>query len=125
MLDFVVRVDPQGIDPVEAEEPTLLHGHVASIVVARDLGVSDSCLLEAIRYHTLGKSEFCSFGKVLYCADYLEPARPSVPDELRRAVGAVTLDELVRLVITDTRRRGYAISERTEAMYQSVEKGSR
>lgn len=120
LLLFVRRNDPEGIDPVEEENPKLLHGHVGSIIIARELGIEDECLIEAVRYHTLGKADFCPIGKVLYCADYLEPGRSGVPDSLRDAVGSVPLDELVRMIITDTRRRGYSLSGRTEAMYRSV-----
>jgi nicotinate-nucleotide adenylyltransferase len=120
LLQFARRNDSEGIDPVEAQNPKLLHGHVGSIVISRELGVEDECIIEAVRYHTLGKADFCPFGRVLYCADYLEPARPGVPDKLRRSVAVVPLDELVRMIITDTRRRGYSLSDRTEAMYRSV-----
>jgi HD superfamily phosphohydrolase YqeK len=40
-------------------------------------------VLDAVRYHSLGLAEWDMVGRILYCADYLDPARSF--DQERRA----------------------------------------
>ncbi|UCF19907.1 MAG: HD domain-containing protein [Gemmatimonadota bacterium] len=42
-------------------------------------GIGDEELLEAIRYHSLGRGGMGRLGRFLYTADYLEPGRPFDP----------------------------------------------
>lgn len=47
-------------------------------------GVEDENVLDAIRYHTSGKPEMTTLGKLIFCADMLEPCRSFVgAEELR------------------------------------------
>jgi len=58
----------------------LRHGP-ASAARAKAEGESDRGVLDAVRYHSLGLAEWDMVGRVLYCADYLEPGRSNVgPD---------------------------------------------
>jgi HD superfamily phosphohydrolase YqeK len=52
----------------------LKHGP-ASAARAKAEGETDRGVLDAVRYHSLGLAEWDMAGRVLYCADYLEPAR--------------------------------------------------
>jgi HD superfamily phosphohydrolase YqeK len=61
-----------------AEE--LRHGP-ASAARAKAEGETDRGVLDAVRYHSLGLAEWDMVGRVLYCADYLEPGRPFAPEE--------------------------------------------
>jgi HD superfamily phosphohydrolase YqeK len=62
--------------------PELRHGP-ASAARARAEGEADRGVLDAVRYHSLGLAEWDRVGRVLYCADYLEPGREF--DRERRA----------------------------------------
>ena len=62
--------------------PALQHGP-ASAAHARAEGETDRGVLDAVRYHSLGLAEWDMVGRILYCADYLEPGRPF--DRDRRA----------------------------------------
>lgn len=55
--------------------PELQHGP-ASAARARAEGESDRGVLDAVRYHSLGLAEWDMVGRILYCADYLDPERP-------------------------------------------------
>ena len=57
--------------PVPAE---LRHGP-ASAARAKAEGETDRGVLDAVRYHSLGLAEWDMVGRVLYCADFLEPGR--------------------------------------------------
>ena len=62
--------------------PELRHGP-ASAARARAEGEDDRGVLDAVRYHSLGLAEWDMVGRILYCADYLDPGRPF--DRVRRA----------------------------------------
>ena len=55
--------------------PSLRHGP-ASAAHARAEGETDRGVLDAVRYHSLGLAEWDMVGRILYCADYLDPGRP-------------------------------------------------
>jgi HD superfamily phosphohydrolase YqeK len=55
--------------------PELRHGP-ASAARARIEGEDDRGVLDAVRYHSLGLAEWDMVGRILYCADYLDPGRP-------------------------------------------------
>ena len=60
--------------------PELRHGP-ASAARAKAEGETDRGVLDAVRYHSLGLAEWDMVGRVLYCADYLEPGRTFDADE--------------------------------------------
>ncbi len=65
----------------------LRHGP-ASAARAKAEGETDRGVLDAVRYHSVGLPEWDMVGRVLYCADYLEPGREFDQDhraELARA----------------------------------------
>lgn len=57
----------------------LRHGP-ASAARAKADGESDRGVLDAVRYHSLGLAEWDMVGRVLYCADFLEPGRSFDPE---------------------------------------------
>ena len=57
----------------------LWHGPAAAARAA-ELGEKDAGVLEAVRWHTVGSAQWDEVGKVLYLADYLEPARSHDPE---------------------------------------------
>lgn len=69
---------PSSPGPVE-----LRHGP-ASAARAKAEGESDRGVLDAVRYHSVGLAEWDMVGRVLYCADYLEPGRQDVGQERAR-----------------------------------------
>ena len=54
--------------------PELRHGR-ASAARAKAEGETDRGVLDAVRYHSIGLAEWDMVGRILYCADYLEPGR--------------------------------------------------
>lgn len=62
--------------PPELQElpDKLLHGPAAA-ARAREDGLDDEDVLQAIAYHTIGHPDLGLVGRLLYLADYLEPGR--------------------------------------------------
>jgi HD superfamily phosphohydrolase YqeK len=65
----LVRLAPSTPGPLE-----LRHGP-ASAARAKAEGETDRGILDAVRYHSIGLAEWDMVGRILYCADYLEPGR--------------------------------------------------
>nr|WP_091837069.1 bis(5'-nucleosyl)-tetraphosphatase (symmetrical) YqeK [Marininema halotolerans] len=53
----------------------LWHAPVGAYVVQKDLGIVDKEVLDAICYHTSGRPHMTLLDKVIFVADYMEPAR--------------------------------------------------
>jgi HD superfamily phosphohydrolase YqeK len=67
--DELRRWAPDATGPEE-----LRHGP-ASAARAKTEGETDRGVLDAVRYHSIGLAEWDMVGRILYCADYLEPGR--------------------------------------------------
>lgn len=75
------------IDEVSYTQPELLHGPLGSILAKKDFGMDDEAVLKAIRYHTTGRPGMTLIEKIVFLADYTEPARdfPDVQEIRRKA----------------------------------------
>jgi len=58
------------------DQPNLLHGPVAAEECRHDLGIDDPDVIDAIRWHTTGRANWCRVGETLFYADFSEPRRP-------------------------------------------------
>lgn len=85
------------------------HGPCAAEIVKKDYQILDEDILNAVRYHTIGRSEMSLLEQVIYVADYIEPGRhfPGVEearrlaaDNLQAAVSFETQQTLVYLIQT-------------------------
>jgi HD superfamily phosphohydrolase YqeK len=105
--------------------PELRHGP-ASAARARAEGEDDRGVLDAVRYHSLGLAEWDMVGRMLYCADYLEPGRPF--DRGRRAELADRLPSDPRGVLREVARArllhivqsGWPVLEPTRRFWNSL-----
>lgn len=61
---------------VESYEPILLHGPVAAAWLKSD-GYTNTQVLEAVRYHSTGKTGMCMTGKIVFLSDKLDPCKVS------------------------------------------------
>ncbi|MDR1012905.1 MAG: bis(5'-nucleosyl)-tetraphosphatase (symmetrical) YqeK [Lactobacillales bacterium] len=72
------------------------HGVVGAILIERELGVTDSEILQAVTLHTTGSSNMSLLDKILYVADYIEPNRNFSGVNEARKFAEVNLDEAVK-----------------------------
>lgn len=103
----------------------LKHGP-ASAARAKAEGEVDRGVLDAVRYHSLGLAEWDMVGRVLYCADYLEPGREAKGDEradmarrFPRDSGAV-LREVARARVARLVASGWPLPEPTVRFWNSL-----
>jgi HD superfamily phosphohydrolase YqeK len=95
--------------PGEEGPAELRHGPAAAARAAAE-GETDRGVLDAVRYHSIGFAGWDRVGRVLYCADFLEPGRsfdrparaalarrfPTAPDDILREVARRRLLHIVR-----------------------------
>ena len=63
------------LDEVKRENKGLLHAELGADLARTDYGIDDPEILNAIKYHTLGKTDMSDLEKILYLADITEPNR--------------------------------------------------
>jgi len=103
----------------------LLHGPAAARLMAQH-GERRTDVLEAVRWHTVGCSDWGSTGRALYMADYLEPGRRFCRTERASLADRVPTDfrgalrEVVRERIEWVLREGYEIPLQTVAFWNSL-----
>jgi nicotinate-nucleotide adenylyltransferase len=97
----LAALDGAPILAAEREKPSLLHGRAAAIQLARDFGVVDGEVREAVREHTYGKAGMCGLAKVLYIADKIEPGREYCTPEYLARLEGLPLDGMLMAVLRD------------------------
>lgn len=99
------------IGSVEREVPVLLHGPVGAELLAREDGLADPALHDAVYWHTTAHPTLDDLGKVVFLADKLDPQKirsyPYLPllrqlalEDLDRAI----LEFLIRETISRASR---------------------
>lgn len=103
----------------------LRHGP-ASAARAKADGETDRGVLDAVRYHSVGLAEWDMVGRILYCADFLDPGRTFLQAEraalvarLPRDMNAV-LREVAGTRVAHAIRAGWTIPEPTFRFWNSL-----
>lgn len=103
----------------------MLHGPAAALRLEA-LGESRGDVIEAIRWHTVGNSQWSRTGRALYMADFLEPGRQFMQadraflaERVPEAFDAV-FRQVVRLRLEWTIREGKSLSPETVALWNAV-----
>ena len=111
--------------PTSPGPPAIRHGP-ASAARAKADGETDRGGLDAVRYHSMGLAEWDMVGRVLYCADFLEPGRNF--DKSGRAELAVrfprdptgVLREVARARVSRLVQSGWPLPDPTVRFWNSL-----
>ncbi|TYQ15933.1 UNVERIFIED_CONTAM: putative HD superfamily hydrolase involved in NAD metabolism [Acetivibrio alkalicellulosi] len=87
------------VNEVEMLQPKLLHGPVGAVVAMEEFNVHDEDILNAIRYHTLGRENMTILEKIVFIADYIEPGRDFIGIEEVREIAFEDLDKTMIISI--------------------------
>ena len=103
--------------------PALRHGP-ASAARAKADGEIDRGVLDAVRYHSIGLAEWDMVGRVLYCADYLEPGRqhqgePGLAGRFPKDSGGV-LRDVARARLGHAVASGWPLPDPTVRFWNSI-----
>jgi len=106
------------LDEVKEKELGLLHAELGAYMAEHEFGISDKEVLDAIRYHTLGRENMSDLEKILYLSDIIEPNRKDFEGlaELRKLCFC-DLDRALLfgfgLTIAHTNRGGHILHNQT------------
>jgi predicted HD superfamily hydrolase involved in NAD metabolism len=85
------------IDYWEKDLPNLLHSPVGAFLAKKEFKIEDKEILNAIRYHTIGRPEMSLVEKIIFVADIIEPNRDFHGVNLIREKVEVDIDKAVIL----------------------------
>ncbi len=60
--------------------PQLIHAKLGAYLAEHDYKITNTWVLDAIRWHTTGRPNMSLLEKIIYIADYIEPNRDKAPN---------------------------------------------
>ncbi len=127
-LRFHMELYP-GSDVEDVVVPHLLHGEYGAHMAEKIYHIDDPQILNAITYHTTGRTNMSLLEKIIYVADYIEPTRnmnTQPPLEDIRRMAFEDLDRcivtIIRCVLAYLRENGWKISKETEYVLEHYER---
>jgi predicted HD superfamily hydrolase involved in NAD metabolism len=112
-----IYVKQLGLPKEYLDNANLSHAKIAAEMIKKDFGITDEDVLNAVRYHTTGRSGMSILEKVIFLADSIEPGRnyPGV-DEIRK-VAETDLDQACLMCLERTieyiKKKGYYLDPDT------------
>lgn len=109
----------------DLKSPEVLHGPVGAEMVREAFGIEDVDILNAIRFHTIGRAGMSLLEKIVYLADAIEPGRSEYP-ELKnlRKLAFEDLDKGILLSVKSTinyvLERGFFMHPSSVALYNEL-----
>ena len=89
----IIEADGQTLTEVEKSITVTLHAVAGEVFLRKNLGVTDSEILSAVRWHTTGKEDMSLLDKIIYVADLTSEDR-NYPDISEvRAMAEEDLDQ--------------------------------
>lgn len=95
--DAVMKLSASGyvLDEVEKSSPALIHAPLGVLLAKEIFGINDQIVLDAIRYHTTGRTNMSLLEKIIYVADFIEPNRRYRESKIIRDLAFTDLDKAV------------------------------
>lgn len=101
--DLIEFIQDHEIDvyPVEKKNPALFHAPAAAERLISELNVTNEDIWKAVRWHTTGHPDMGKLGYVLFIADFAEPRRSHLDNDLRmKILGMESLEEMMYYIYT-------------------------
>lgn len=90
------------MDEIQQNSPQLLHGPIATYICKYSYNISDEDVLNAIYYHTTGRSNMSLLEKIIYLADVIEEGRDFPGIDSIRQLSKTALDKAIILSCNST-----------------------
>lgn len=74
----------------------VMHAPLGAVVAQYEYGINDSEILDAIRYHTVARSDMTLLDKIIYVADMIEPSRDFEGASRLRELSKTSIDSAYR-----------------------------
>lgn len=101
--DLIEFIQDHEIDvyPVEKKNPALFHAPAAAERLISELNVTNEDIWKAVRWHTTGHPDMGKLGYILFIADFAEPMRSHLDNEIRKKIlEKSSLDEMMYEIYT-------------------------
>ncbi|MDR0221929.1 MAG: bis(5'-nucleosyl)-tetraphosphatase (symmetrical) YqeK [Oscillospiraceae bacterium] len=113
-------------DPIELVAPALWHAPAGGHYAKTELGVTDWDILNAIRFHTIGRADMSLLEKIVYLGDLVSKDREFSDVDKFRCYVKENLDfamyQALKITITDTLRKNGKIPYYTLDAYNFYNK---
>jgi predicted HD superfamily hydrolase involved in NAD metabolism len=90
------------IDRIMQKNTELIHGPLGAKIANACYGIDDLEVLDAIKYHTIGRENMSMLDKIIYIADYIEPGRSFPGVEEIREIVFLDLDDAIKKAMDNT-----------------------
>ena len=97
----------------------ILHSYVGAYIANEKFKITDSEILNAIKYHTTGRKDMSIIEKIVYLADAIEPKRDYPYVEKIRDLSLINLDKAILLEVN--KKIEYLLKENHVIHVNSVE----
>ena len=113
------------LDEVELKSPPIVHAKLGAEIAKIEFGITDPEILEAIRWHTIGKPNMTLLEKIVFVADLTEPGR-TYPDAkplcvLSRENLDLALYKCVLATVEINKKRGNPVHPNAFAILKELE----
>ncbi len=82
-------------DDTERVNGALLHGPLAAYIARDEFGIGNEEILNAVRFHTTGRSDMSMLEKIIYVADFIEEGRTYPEADVIRKIAYEDIDKAV------------------------------
>lgn len=107
-------LDNYGKDELDKLVPQVYHGATGSIIARDEFKIDDIDILNAIRYHTIGRANMSTLEKIIFVADFSEPNREFPEAEICFKKAIKSLDDAVYYAVDEQLKhiesKGYEIA---------------
>lgn len=83
------------LDSVQQNAPKLWHAVSGSVYIQKRLGITDTDIINAVRYHTTGRAGMSLLEKIIYVADFTSAERSYDDVEIMREKSRKSLEEAI------------------------------
>ncbi len=84
------------LDEITKQCPPVIHAPLGAVMAQTQYGITDTEILNAIRYHTVARRGMSLLEKIVYVADMTEPSRDFSGVEVLRELSQTDIDEAFR-----------------------------
>ena len=107
----------------ELDNHSLLHSKCGAIIARDKYDIDDPDILNAIRFHTVGRPNMSLLEKIVYIADFIEPTRKDLEIMERvRKVAFIDIDQALLWIMESVRdyvvKKGYEPAPSSVAAYE-------
>lgn len=123
--DKIKIMEKAGQPPLQEEldNHSLLHAKCGAIIARDEYDIKDEDILNAIRFHTVGRPNMSLLEKIVYIADFIEPCRKKleIMDSVRK-VAFIDVDQallwIMESVTEYVREQGKPVAPSSVAAYE-------